>query len=77
MQGNVIHWCRDHYTRQFSSTSVTDPLNETGNGRVTRGSNYMTWRELCRPTSRFDERPDRRYKGIGFRVVMNVPSGNP
>ncbi|WP_417917205.1 SUMF1/EgtB/PvdO family nonheme iron enzyme [Candidatus Electronema sp. JC] len=42
----------------------------SGEFRVLRGGSYFIYSQRCRAVYRFGNPPERRYGGIGFRLVL-------
>ena len=60
MGGNVWEWCQDEYEPWSAS-------------RVLRGGSWIDdVREDLLSSARYHLNPDRRYGGVGFRVVVEV-----
>ena len=74
MHGNVWERCADAYTEDDKALSAVDPLNEQGVARVLRGGSWGCVPGYCRAALRNWGDPGARDDGIGFRVVVAVPS---
>lgn len=81
MHGNVAEWCEDHYRVSYSI--VGSPTSSNYNGapvdgspmisgdptRIVRGGYWNFHAAAARSSARGIEDGDRRYTGVGFRVV--------
>ena len=74
MHGNVWEWCNDWFDN-YSTYALTNPIGpSTGgiiNGRIIRGGSWYNSAAGCRSAVRGAQRPDRRFKDLGFRLVFN------
>ena len=69
MSGNVFEWCQDGLLRQYSSSSVTNPVSSPcGDWHVIRGGCWYDGGEKCRVSYREEDRFERDING--FRLVM-------
>jgi energy-coupling factor transporter ATP-binding protein EcfA2 len=67
LAGNVWEWCRNEHA---------NPARTTGGGgeaRVLRGGSWNDLRYNARAVYRYDNDPDYRDDGVGFRVVCSSP----
>jgi formylglycine-generating enzyme required for sulfatase activity len=71
MHGNVWEWCRDAYAAKLPGG--TDPLVETGSGRVLRGGSWINPAGDCRSANRYNNEPGNRNHDLGFRASL-VPA---
>lgn len=70
MSGSVVEWCQDWYSA-YSSTEQTNPTGpESGNGRVLRGGDWISYLRYCRVTSRQGRAPHTRSNAVGFRLAV-------
>ncbi len=76
MSGNVYEWCQDWYG-SYSSSAQTNPTGPTsGSYRVYRGGSWDYYASSCRVASRNNDSPSGRYSNLGFRLVLEVESGD-
>ena len=77
MHGNVMEWCSDWYREDYyTSSPKDDPTGPvTGSLRLARGGSFAVDARNCRAASRSWELPTFRFHYVGFRVVLEVPSG--
>lgn len=72
MLGNVSEWCWDWYA-DYSGEAEVDPSGPAvGSDRVHRGGSFAATALECRGASRAADRPDRRTREIGLRLVRNA-----
>ncbi|NQT21596.1 MAG: SUMF1/EgtB/PvdO family nonheme iron enzyme [Planctomycetes bacterium] len=70
MHGNVWEWCSDWYG-EYPVGRVANPTGpKSGAKRVLRGGSRRSSPMICRSAFRGSELPDRRFRGVGFRVVL-------
>jgi formylglycine-generating enzyme len=74
MAGNVRHWCRDWYDKDYYANSPTDDPGgpTTGAFRVARGGCWNTGAYGCRSACRYPADPAVGDDGIGLRVVREL-----
>jgi len=71
MHGNVFEWCYDYYGSYERKESIIDPIGPSrGRTRVYRGGSFNREADALRSAYRRAEKPDRRYIGRGFRIVL-------
>lgn len=76
MGGNVCEWVQDYWQHDYyGSMPASDPVGPvSGPQRVCRGASYEDPIKFCSFASRNADRPTRRHKSIGFRVVLEGTS---
>lgn len=77
MSGNVSEWCSDLYSSEYYKNSPSnDPKGEKSNGDIidnyhtVRGGSWYFFASFCRITNRGGYELDKRFKFIGFRLVL-------
>ena len=72
MAGNVFHWVKDWYGKEYYRTSeVRDPMGPyEGTYRVVRGGSWFSREADLRTTMRGPLPPGAKYNYLGFRCVM-------
>jgi len=74
MHGNVWEWCADRFA-YYGAEAVTDPQELTQSQcLLLRGGSWGLFPWDCRSANRNGSDPGNRSIGIGFRVVVSVPS---
>ena len=77
MHGNVWEWCADQWHENYKGApddgrawldEEAKENNEEKKSRLLRGGSWGSAPRNCRSAYRFDNRPDFRLDGIGFRV---------
>ena len=69
MHGSMYEWCSDWYGN-YSTSAQTNPKGaSSGSYRVCRGGGWGYDASRCRAARRDRDAPDRRCRGIGFRLV--------
>lgn len=75
LYGNTLEWCRDKYVGNLGTNDVFNPVGQSGDNRVMRGSRCdRTW-DYARSSSRSSDIPNRssgQATFYGFRVVCPV-----
>ena len=73
MDGNVMEWVADYYSRNyFNESPVEDPPGPgTGSSRVNKGGNWFASPADCRCAFRGFSGPEMSFWNLGFRVVMD------
>jgi len=73
MSGNVWEWCTDYYTKSYSSSAQTNPLNTSPtNWRVIRGGGWHYMSVYATVTTRDGPEPSYTNYMYGFRLAKNV-----
>jgi len=77
MHGNVWEWCSDwHADKYYANSPKTDPQGpEDGSARVLRGDCWYCDPWSCRSALRSWITPGGRDYGVGFRVAVDLPTG--
>lgn len=71
MHGNVLQWCKDWYTKDYSSAG------KESSERVARGGYWLKDAKGCRAARRLAVGPDARGSALGFRVVVRSRDMTP
>jgi formylglycine-generating enzyme len=73
MDGNVMQWVADYYSRNYYDESpVEDPPGpSSGTSRVNKGGNWYASPADCRCAFRGFSGPEMSFWNLGFRVVMD------
>lgn len=73
MNGNVIEWCQDVFTRNYDDCP-TDGSAYAGSGssRVSRGGSWFYDARYCRSAIRYYYGPETRYNSLGFRLARSA-----
>jgi len=72
MSGNVDEWCSDWYGN-YSSSSQTNPYNNSGSRRVYRGGSWDYHWSYARVAYRDKDTPSSARNVLGFRITRTVP----
>lgn len=76
MHGNVREWTQDRFGLYHFGRTVRDPQGAgVGTNRVNRGGGFYDIPADSRCASRFQNRPDERIAGLGFRVCLFPQKG--
>ena len=70
MHGNVWEWCEDAYQEVLGNEARTDPVYESGVGRVVRGGSWFSNGKETRSASRRYFSPDLSNRNIGLRLCL-------
>lgn len=68
--GNVWEWCETVYAPYKQR-----PSNDREDIRVIRGGSYMEWSSLQLCSYRSGAKQDSKHKMVGFRILIEMPSG--
>jgi formylglycine-generating enzyme required for sulfatase activity len=72
MHGNVWEWCLDHWHGNYEGAPPDGSAwlsEEKGSSRLLRGGSWLFNPWDCRSAVRYNNAPDYRSNGLGFRVV--------
>jgi formylglycine-generating enzyme required for sulfatase activity len=77
MHGNVQEWVQDWYDEYYyqDCPRIDPPGPKHGTVKIARGGCWVMSATDCRSAARRPHAPDSPSNGIGFRVVLNVPTG--
>jgi formylglycine-generating enzyme required for sulfatase activity len=72
MLGNVREWCSDKFSdNTYRTSTVNNPLSETGRFPVLRGGSWMDDANKVRSMARASENPKTKDSMIGFRCAAD------
>lgn len=71
MSGNVAEWCQDNYGPYSGQCAVDPPGPATGEQRVNRGGNWMSFGGQCRSACRGHDKPSAAFEDLGFRIALS------
>jgi formylglycine-generating enzyme required for sulfatase activity len=71
MSGNVWEWCQTKRRTNYNSLPDDDPEGDAR--RILRGGSFYLYARYVRGAVRFEDSPNARNRGYGFRVVAASP----